>query len=84
MGEPIQVGKLDRLTLKKIILTTVWRRLVIHDWNRTAAAKSLGVCVRTMRKWIHVLRASGIRVEENPHYTVPWRKKEPDNVVDMT
>lgn len=51
--------------LKRIYVEFV---LESHDWNRTHAAKSLGVPIRTLREWY--LRKKSIEIPEHKQ----WKK----------
>jgi transcriptional regulator with PAS, ATPase and Fis domain len=49
------------------MLMSALETLERHDYNRTRAAKELGICVRTMRMWVNTARDMGLNVPPNPH-----------------
>jgi DNA-binding NtrC family response regulator len=38
-----------------------------NNWNRTWAARELGLSLRTMRKYVAHLRSMGVEIPDNPH-----------------
>ena len=49
-------------TVEEVECELILRTLAYHNWNRTRAAKALGISLRTMRNKIHVYQALGIVV----------------------
>ena len=49
-------------TVEEVERELILHTLAYHDWNRTRAAKALGISLRTMRNKIHVYQALGIAV----------------------
>lgn len=62
--------------LREIILDVIAKRLKIADYNRTDAAKSLGMSIRTLRNYINVLNEKGTKIPANPHFPATFRKNE--------
>lgn len=41
-----------------------------NGWNRTRAAKDLGVCLRTVRTWVAQMKEAGFEIKDSTH----WRR----------
>lgn len=56
-------GNLDR-SFKSVCIAVVYFHLKKENWNRTKAAKSLGLSVRCVRNYVTSLRDIGFKVPE--------------------
>jgi transcriptional regulator with PAS, ATPase and Fis domain len=52
-GETVRLQLPERLTLEEVQRAMVYRTLERHYGNRTHAAHSLGISVRTLQRWLH-------------------------------
>jgi len=58
-------------TLQELEIQAVIGALDYYKWNRTRAAKSLGISIRGLRNKINKMREMGLMVPSNPRQKTP-------------
>ena len=58
--------------LETVELGAILCHLEEYDWNRTKAASSLGISLRTLRNKLYVLRSYDIDIPTSSYYQKDW------------